>query len=72
MLELSQILAIAIFAMMFIAIIVGKVHRVIPAVIGAALTMIVVFLIALQSTDAVVNVLNLGQIGQLKFWIPGE
>jgi len=26
----------------------------------------------MQSTEAIVNVLNLGQIGQLKFWYPGE
>jgi len=72
MLELSQILAIVIFLAMFIAIVIGKVHRFIPAVIGGALTLIVVFLIVMRSTDAVVNVLNLGQLGQLKFWIPGE
>ncbi len=69
---ISQILAIVIFAAMFVAIVIGKVHRVIPAAIGAALTIVVVFLITMQSTDAVVNVLNLGQIGQLKFWYPGE
>jgi len=69
---ISQILAIIIFSLMFTAIIIGKVHRVIPAVIGAALTIIVVFLITLQSTEAVFNVLSLGQMGQLKFWIPGE
>ena len=67
MLDLNQILAIAIFLLMFIAIIIGKVHRFIPAVIGAVLTIIVVFLITLKSTDAVINVLNLGQLGQLKF-----
>jgi Na+/H+ antiporter NhaD/arsenite permease-like protein len=72
MLMLSQILAVAIFVAMFIAIVVGKVHRFIPAVIGAALTVVVVFLITLQSTEAVVNVLNLQQLGQLSFWIPGE
>ncbi|MFC1985224.1 SLC13 family permease [Chloroflexota bacterium] len=72
MLELGQILAIAIFLLMFTAIIIGKVHRFIPAVIGAALTIIVVLLITLKSTDAVISVLNLGQLGQLKFWIPGE
>jgi len=69
---ISQILAIIIFLLMFTAIVIGKVHRVIPAAIGAALTIIVVFLIVLQSTDAVFNVLSLGQLGQLKFWIPGE
>lgn len=69
---MSQILAIIIFLLMFTAIVIGKVHRVIPAVIGAALTIIVVFLITLQSTEAVFNVLSLGQMGELHFWFPGE
>ncbi len=70
MLELSQILTIIIFVAMFIAIVIGKVHRFIPALIGAGLTIIVVFLIVLKSPLAVSNVLNLGQLAQLKFWIP--
>ncbi len=37
MLVLSQILALAIFIVMFIAIVVGKVHRFIPALIGAGI-----------------------------------
>ncbi len=69
---LSQILAIAIFVVMFIAIVSGKVHRFIPALIGAALTLIVVFLIVMRSPEAVFGVLNLGQLGQLNFWIPGQ
>ena len=72
MLTLSQILAIAIFILMFIAIIVGKVHRYIPALVGAALTLIVVFLITMQSPDSVGNVLNLEQLGQFRFWVPGQ
>jgi Na+/H+ antiporter NhaD/arsenite permease-like protein len=72
MLTLSQILAIAIFVVMFMAIIIGKVHRFIPALVGAALTFIIVFLIVLKSPDAVFNVLNLGQLGQLRFWVPGQ
>ena len=55
---LGQILAIAIFVAMFIAIVVGKVHRYIPAIIGAALTIIIVFLITLQSTDAIASILE--------------
>lgn len=70
MLTLSQILAIAIFLLMFIAIIIGKVHRYIPALIGGALVVIVVFLGIMQSPEAILNVLNLGQLGELKFWIP--
>lgn len=66
----AQILAAVIFVAMFAAITLGTMHRFIPAVIGAALTIIVVFLITLQSADAVVNVLNLHQISELRFWIP--
>ena len=70
--EISQLLAIIVFAIMFAAIISGKVHRYIPALIGAALTIGVVFLITLRSTEAVTNVLNLGQLGQFRFWVPGQ
>ena len=70
--ELSQILAIIIFLLMFIAIVMGKVHRFIPAVLGAALTILIVFIITMQSTEAVMNVLNVGQLGEWKFWYPGE
>ncbi|MFC2021754.1 SLC13 family permease [Chloroflexota bacterium] len=72
MLELGQILALAIFVAMFIAIVVGKMHRFIPALIGAVLTIIVVFLIVLKSPQAVSSVLNLGQLGEFRFWIPGQ
>ena len=72
MFALSQILALVIFLLMFIVIVSGKVHRYIPALVGAALTCIVVFLIVARSPDMVVNVFNLGQIGEFKFWIPGE
>ncbi|MFC1870881.1 SLC13 family permease [Chloroflexota bacterium] len=69
---LSQILAIVIFLAMFIAIMVGKVHRYIPAIVGGALTIVIVLIITLQSSEAVFHVLNLEQLGQLKFWVPGE
>jgi Na+/H+ antiporter NhaD/arsenite permease-like protein len=72
MLTLSQIIATAIFICMFIAIIVGRVHRFIPALAGAAFTVIIVFLVIMRSPEAVVDVLNLGQLGQLTFWIPGH
>jgi Na+/H+ antiporter NhaD/arsenite permease-like protein len=70
--SLSQILAIVIFVLMFLAIIIGKVHRYIPALIGAGLTIVVVFLITMQSPDSVTHVLNLGQLGQFNFWVPGQ
>jgi Na+/H+ antiporter NhaD/arsenite permease-like protein len=72
MLTLSQILAVAIFIIMFIAIIYGKVHRYIPALIGAALTLLIVFLLVMRSPESVTSVLNLEQLGQLKFWVPGQ
>jgi len=72
MLTLSQILALVIFVGMFVAITIGKVHRYVPALIGAALTIIVVFLITLKSPDMVRYVLNLEQLGQFKFWLPGH
>jgi Na+/H+ antiporter NhaD/arsenite permease-like protein len=71
-LTLSQILAVAIFIAMFVAIIVGRVPRFIPALIGAALTLVIVFLIVMKSPGAVLGVLNLEQLGQLKFWVPGQ
>jgi len=70
MFTLSQVLAIAIFAAMFIAIVTGKVRRFIPALVGAACTLIIVFLVVMRDPGAVLAVLNLGQLGQLSFWIP--
>jgi Na+/H+ antiporter NhaD/arsenite permease-like protein len=72
MLLLSQILAIAIFIAMFVAIIVGKVHRYIPALVGAGLTLAIVLLIVMQSPGSVLSVLNLQQLGELRFWLPGQ
>jgi Na+/H+ antiporter NhaD/arsenite permease-like protein len=69
---LSQILAIVIFVVMFIAIISDKWHRFIPALIGGSLTIVVVFLIVMRSPESVLNVLSFGQIVQPAFWVPGE
>lgn len=57
---------------MFVAIIIGKVHRVIPSSIGAVLTIIVVFLAIMQSPETIVKVLNVAQIGLGQFWITGH
>ncbi len=72
MFTLGQILAIVIFLAMFLAIMIGKVHRYIPAVIGAALTVVIVLLLTMRSTEAAFRVLNLAQLGQFTFWVPGE
>jgi Na+/H+ antiporter NhaD/arsenite permease-like protein len=71
-LQLSQILAISIFVLMFIVIITGKVHRYIPALIAAALVLIAVFLIVLRDADLIVQVLNYEQLVQANFWFPGH
>lgn len=70
--SLGQGLATAIFLGMFIAIIVGKQHRYIPALIGAAVTIVVVFLGVMRSPDVVWTVLNLEQLGHATFWLPGH
>ncbi len=72
MLELNQILAIAIFIIMFITIVSGKIHRYIPALVGAALVIIIVFISVMKSPAAVFSVLNLEQLGQFRFWVPGQ
>jgi Na+/H+ antiporter NhaD/arsenite permease-like protein len=69
---LAQILALCIFLAMFGVITWGKVHRFIPALIGAALVFIVVFLIVMKDAGLISNVLNLGQLVEAKFWIPGQ
>jgi Na+/H+ antiporter NhaD/arsenite permease-like protein len=68
----SQIAALAIFLIMFIVITTGKVPRYIPALIGGALTILIVFLLILREPHAVVTVLNFGQIGTASFWYPGH
>ena len=67
---LSQTLAIVIFTVMFIAIVSGKIHRYLPALAGAALVIVVVFLGVMKSPESILSVLNLGQLGEFKFWIP--
>jgi len=72
MLSLSQILSIVIFAIVLGVIIWDKIPRYIPALIGAAFTILVVLLGVMRSPDAVWKVLNLGQLVQYKFWVPGS
>ena len=69
---LSQIAAIVIFLLMFAAIIWGKVHRYIPALIGGALVLAVVFLALEKNPQMIASVFNIGQLGHIRFWIPGQ
>ncbi len=68
----AQIFAVVIFLLMFIVIIINKLPRYIPALIGGALTIAVVFLLIMKSPATVLNVLNFGQMVQPTFWIPGH
>ena len=68
----SQIVAIVIFVVMFVAIISDKWHRFIPALIGGGLTIVVVFLIIMRDPESITNVLSFGQFTQTAFWVPGE
>jgi Na+/H+ antiporter NhaD/arsenite permease-like protein len=72
MLNLSQILALAIFVLLFGAVIVGRIHRYIPALIAGGLTLGVVFGLVMKEPGAIANVLNLGQMVHPGFWVPGQ
>jgi len=69
---LGQILAAVIFLLMFGVIIWGRIHRYIPALGGAALTIIIVFLIVERDPSMIISTLNVGQIIHFNFWVPGE
>ena len=68
--SLAQIFAVIIFFLMFVVIIINKLPRYIPALIGGALTILIVFLLVMKSPAAVLTTLNFGQITQLAFWVP--
>lgn len=70
--NLAQIVSLFIFLAVFIFIIIGKVHRYIPATIGAVLGAIIIYFIILKSAEGLWWVLNLKQISQYHFWVPGE
>src|SRR4030067_1693429 len=72
MLSLSQVLAIVIFGLVLAVIISDRFPRYIPALVGGALMIFVVFLGVQRSPEAVWNVLNLAQLGQGAFWVPGQ
>ena len=69
---LAQIFSLIIFLLMFIVIILNKFPRYIPALIGGALTILIVFLLIMKSPVTAVNVLNFGQLGQSAFWVSGH
>jgi Na+/H+ antiporter NhaD/arsenite permease-like protein len=68
MLAPSQIAALVIFAGVFVSLITGKVHRFIPALIGAALTLLVVYLGIENNPQAAIGALNVAELGRPVFW----
>ena len=68
---LSQVLILVIFAVMFIVITIGKIHRYIPALAGAVLTLLVLIFV-FRNMDTAVAILNFSEIGKLTFWVPGK
>ena len=70
--NIEQILAIAIFAAMFIAIMSGKVHRYIPALIGAALTSILILTVVEPGPQNLWHVLRLDDFIDPHWWYGKE
>jgi Na+/H+ antiporter NhaD/arsenite permease-like protein len=70
--SIEQILAIVVFALLLIVLIIGKLPRYVPALVGAAVVILVIFLGIMRSPDSVWRVLNLAQLGQGHFWVPGK
>lgn len=66
--NIEQILAIVIFAVMFIAIMSGKVHRYIPALIGAALTSILILAALNPGPETLWQVLRLDDFIDPSWW----
>ncbi len=66
--SIEQVLAIVIFAAMFAAIMWGKVHRYIPALIGAALTAILVLTLVDDGPHSLWQVLRLPDFVEGSWW----
>ena len=66
--DIAQILAILIFVVMFIAIMSGKVHRFIPALIGAGVTAILILALVDSGPTALWLVLRLGDFIDPSWW----
>ena len=66
--DIQQTLAVLIFAGMFIAIMRGKVHRYVPALIGAALTAILILTLVDNGTHSMWHVLRLYDFVDPHWW----
>src|SRR3972149_6262374 len=70
--ELSQIISIGVFVVLLAVLIIGKWPRYVPALIGAALVIVIVFLVIMKDSGALWRTLNLAQLGLWHFWVPGK
>lgn len=65
---MAQILATAIFLVMFLLIITEKLERHVITLLSGLLTLILVFGICMQSPEAIIQTLNFGEIFTPEFW----
>ncbi len=70
--SLEQTLSIIVFIALLGILIWDKIPRYIPALIGAAFTILIIFLAVMQSPELVWKVLNLAQLVHTNFWVPGK
>lgn len=64
----AQILAVGIFLIMFVMIMLDKIERQVITLVCGAATLLLVFGLAMHSTDAIVETLNIGPIFTKSFW----
>lgn len=67
--SLAQILAVAIFAVMFVLVVLDKIEKHIVTLTCGLLTLILVFGVAMHSMDAVLETLNFKSLIEPSFWI---
>jgi len=70
--SLEQILSIIVFVALLGILIWDKIPRYIPALVGGAFTILIIFLAVMQNPDLVWKVMNLAQLVNGNFWIPGK
>lgn len=68
----SQILAVVIFVVMFVEIVREKFPRYLVTLVAGALTLVVVFLLVMQSVPAVLEALSLQSMADITFWYTGH
>lgn len=65
----AQILAVSIFVVMFVLMVLVKIEKQYITLVAGALTLILVFGVAMHSMDAVIETLNVKNIFTKGFWL---